>query len=592
MFSLSLKGVDESNDNLDDMPDLVDSSDSDENFADMPDLVDSSESDKDTSTEVSTTSYTSDESSEKAEPFIVRDDVLEEPVGQPSETETLVHTLIDSGAFNHVCPVDFAEEFPLIPTKNPMHIRTASGHLVKHLGSRLVPIRVITGEVFWTNFQVCDKILKPTLSVSTLNGQGIVVCFGQDSSYIRYGSKKQILIKQKRLYYLPVSVARLERFHTPSNGEEITEDKLQETPQFDASWFFDMRWTPWNLTSKAPEIRTQMMRTTLDQGKEEPDEVSRSRDQKQGVPEDLGQRVSLSKTKRFQQMCGKTSSCIASQLQGQKRSAETNSEDLRDDDVATVTVKGTTWFETATEEQLDENKVSKGMNCERKDLEDLDVYDEVSVEDFARAQQDSKFPELVGSGWIFAREPDESARARCVATQVDYGTETSTFAAMPTVVGLRILLLRALQRGWKVRSADISVAFLHSRIPENLQCLEKNLLEQGWRRLKSESQLWIHSGMNGALLLANVDDILVTAGLQDLKKIQDEVGKKFRTKWGDYVEEQWTRYHGLEWRCPQSLDSGVPCFEVRPRPEYIDELLEEYGLQNCRSVATPLQSDR
>ena len=147
-----------------------------------------------------------------------------------------------------------------------------------------------------------------------------------------------------------------------------------------------------------------MMRTTLDQGKEEPDEVSRSRDQKQGVPEDLGQRVSLSKTKRFQQMCGKTSSCIASQLQGQKRSAETNSEDLRDDDVATVTVKGTTWFETATEEQLDENKVSKGMNCERKDLEDLDVYDEVSVEDFARAQQDNKSPELVGSGWVFARK--------------------------------------------------------------------------------------------------------------------------------------------------------------------------------------------
>ena len=93
--------------------------------------------------------------------------------------------------------------------------------------------------------------------------------------------------------------------------------------------------------------------------------------------------------------------------------------------------------------------------------------------------------------------------------------------------------------------------------------------------------------MNGALLLTHADGILITASLQDLKRIQDEVGKKFRIKWGDCIEEQWTKHLGLEWRRPQSLDSDDPCFEVRPRPDYIDKLLEEYGLQNCRGVATP-----
>ena len=152
-------------------------------------------------------------------------------------------------------------------------------------------------------------------------------------------------------------------------------------------------------------------------------------------------------------VCQKT---FPSQLQGQKRSAEANPEDLRDDVVAAVTVKGPPWFETATGVQLDENMVNKGMDRKRKDLEDFDVYDEVPVEDFARAQQDGKSPKLVGSDWVSARKPDESARARCVATQTNYGTEIDTFAATPTVVGLRILLLRALQKGWRVRSVTNS----------------------------------------------------------------------------------------------------------------------------------------
>ena len=129
LFSLSLEGVDESEDDFADMPDLVDSSDSDDDFADMPDLVDSSDSDEDASTEEEDAADTSDELCENVESFVLRDDVLKEPVWQLSEAEALVNALVDSGAFNHVCPVDFAEGFPLVPTENPMHIRTASGQI-------------------------------------------------------------------------------------------------------------------------------------------------------------------------------------------------------------------------------------------------------------------------------------------------------------------------------------------------------------------------------------------------------------------------------------------------------------------------------
>ena len=87
------------------------------------------------------------------------------------------------------------------------------------------------------------------------------------------------------------------------------------------------------------------------------------------------------------------------------------------------------------------------------------------------------------------------------------------------------------------------------------------------------------------MLLAHVDDLLVTANEKDLKEIQDEINKTFRTKWGDFIDEKWTRYLGLEWRRHKHGNSR--CFEVRPRPEYIDKLLEEYSLQTCRAVATP-----
>ena len=67
--------------------------------------------------------------------------------------------------------------------------------------------------------------------------------------------------------------------------------------------------------------------------------------------------------------------------------------------------------------------------------------------------------EVINSGWVLVQKPDGSVRARCVATQVNYGTEMDAFAATPTIIGQRVLLLRALQNHWKVKTADISVAF-------------------------------------------------------------------------------------------------------------------------------------
>ena len=161
------------------------------------------------------------------ETFVLRDEVMEESVYEGS----LIHVLVDSGAFNHVCPVEFAEEFPTTPTQNPVGIRTASGQLVKHVGSRLVPVKLTTGEFFWINFQVCEQIRRPILSVSALNDQGIVVCFGQKFSYIKFGTQRRPLVRQlvrqRRLFYLPVMIKDV-----GSTNEEKPDQKQQETHHF------------------------------------------------------------------------------------------------------------------------------------------------------------------------------------------------------------------------------------------------------------------------------------------------------------------------------------------------------------------------
>eukprot|EP00972_Heterocapsa_arctica_P049253 7249931-Heterocapsa_arctica.AAC.1 len=55
-----------------------------------------------------------------------------------------------------------------------------------------------------------------------------------------------------------------------------------------------------------------------------------------------------------------------------------------------------------------------------------------------------------------------------------------------------------------------------------------------------------------------------------------------KIKWTDVIGNDWTRYLGKEWR---GCDDGT--FEVRVPPKYWHSLLEEAGLLNARSAATP-----
>ena len=49
---------------------------------------------------------------------------------------------------------------------------------------------------------------------------------------------------------------------------------------------------------------------------------------------------------------------------------------------------------------------------------------------------------------------------------MNYGDYIDAFAATPMSASLRVLLKIAMQRGWPVRLADLSTAFLYARLEE------------------------------------------------------------------------------------------------------------------------------
>ena len=131
------------------------------------------------------------------------------------------------------------------------------------------------------------------------------------------------------------------------------------------------------------------------------------------------------------------------------------------------TVKsGPPWYDTNSGERLDDEQVAKGMQTERQRMQELPVYRDSSLRELRRLEAEGKEPMIVGAGWVLTQKTIDMVRARLVATQVNTFSWVDTFSPTPTLPGQRLLLLRALRRNWEVEIADISVAFLHARLPE------------------------------------------------------------------------------------------------------------------------------
>lgn len=116
--------------------------------------------------------------------------------------------LIDSGAFDHVCPVDFAVNVPLTPPGRSVVGVTADGTPLPSYGFREVKCCTQRGQRICVKFQVMD-IARPILSVSRLSKAGFITHIQEELAYIEpaHGGWAVPLVKHGQLYYLPVQLA-------------------------------------------------------------------------------------------------------------------------------------------------------------------------------------------------------------------------------------------------------------------------------------------------------------------------------------------------------------------------------------------------
>jgi hypothetical protein len=284
--------------------------------------------------------------------------------------------------------------------------------------------------------------------------------------------------------------------------------------------------------------------------------------------------------------------------------------------VAVLTIEGPPWYDEYTGLELPEQEVDKAMEKEMTSLAKFEVKTEVPV---CEMEQDEDAV-LVPSRWLIHRKATGIVKVRLVAQQVNDGSLQDTFAATPSSVGQRFLLLKAAECGWPVMLGDVSTAFLHAPLgpddhvylqpppnkrtagvvwrlhkalyglrsaPRLFQEHMAHVLEQeGFRRGVADPQLYWHSA-TGALVSIHADDILVTAKREDMLNIQALMTKQLVIKWAEEITETtWVRYLGREWR---RTSRG---YEVRLPPHYVDTTLALARLQHAKGVPTPSVTTR
>ena len=126
-----------------------------------------------------------------------------------SGTTDTIHIMIDSGAATHVCPLWFADNYPVykIDQAQSPNLRTVTNKTIQCYGVRWVYMQS-RGQPIVIPFYVCD-IHDPILSVTRLAEQGFDIRFN-DAPTMRHDKGFNVpLVQQHNLYYLPATIMNL-----------------------------------------------------------------------------------------------------------------------------------------------------------------------------------------------------------------------------------------------------------------------------------------------------------------------------------------------------------------------------------------------
>ena len=256
----------------------------------------------------------------------------------------------------------------------------------------------------------------------------------------------------------------------------------------------------------------------------------------------------------------------------------------------------------------------RGMMKEMDSMRNFEVYDEVKVDDCTQEQIDG----ALDCRWVKVWKSEDELRCRVVVRgcfqNVEKSEEDNLFASTPSLVTMRLLLCMALARNWGITMGDVSTAFLHALMNEEVfvwppkefypegNCLwrlkkamyglrqapklwqehfaEVMTTKLGFRRCKSDPNLYCHE--SGRLyVLAYVDDLLVVG--------TDEMRKSFMSQLSEEVllKETGQLVPGSEHTfLGRRLRHNGDSIDVCMSQKYIDAILELYGMKDAKPVAT------
>lgn len=228
---------------------------------------------------------------------------------------------------------------------------------------------------------------------------------------------------------------------------------------------------------------------------------------------------------------------------------------------------------------------------------------------------------VIGCKWIYRiKKNSDGSVARYKARLVAQGFQqtegvdyTETFSPVAKQQTIRLVLSLALHHGWSVKQLDVSNAFLHGTIQEQVylkqpqgyvnqqfpshvcklhkalyglkqaprawyDMLSKSLLQQGFYNSKADSSLFILvQGADLVYVLVYVDDILITGSDPSLvDHIIKGLGSKFALK------DLGLLHYFLDIEVVP-----VPEGLVLSQAKYALDLLKKAGMTDCRPCASP-----
>ena len=187
------------------------------------------------------------------------------------------------------------------------------------------------------------------------------------------------------------------------------------------------------------------------------------------------------------------------------------------------------------------------------------------------------------------------------------------WAGTPHVVSQMLAMEEGLANGYVYALGDISAAFLHALIPQEIVVLvrpppselaepddiwhlfkalyglrpspqwfqqheARELKEADWQRTDADAMLFVHRKLK-AYLCIHADDLLLVCSESDLEPLKAAISKRFRTRWEDVIDgDHWSTYLGRQWR------RSACGLQMRVNPAYYDSVLQTLGMSKCKPV--------